>query len=778
MLLRKVYRDIVIRRVRSALTLLGVVVGVAGLVAIVTMAQGFARAQQAVFASGARADLSIRLHNAPESLVRVIARQEGVLAADLRFNHYGQGRLSDAAGLENLHFLGLRDFSAQVADRLVLESGHWPEPDEALVEPAAAQQYGLSIGDTIWYRDFANRLRPLTLSGIARLPNALSSELTALPYLFVRDSVVQAMLDVPGYDELLVRFEPGAQREEVASAIITALEQRRIPRSQPTFSDPNNFVGKRELDALFLMLYLFSGLGIVLNGFLVANTIAALVAESVREIGILKALGATRWQVLGSFLLAATLYGVAGTLVGLLAGSGLGWVLLRVLGRFISLEPPFRVEPMALALGTAVGVGLTLLGGALPAWQASGITAKEALDNRGVSRRFGRGGLDRLVQRLSQLPPLLAMSLRNLVRRKGRSGVTMLVVALAVGGLLAAQTTDRSVSGALDDIFTTYVADAYLQFGEAATSDDAGALRRVSGVSNAEAWLLRDCTAAYAATRCWAMPAATTLYRPILTAGQWLDPRDPLGVVLSSDLAAAQGLQVGDRFPLRYRDAERAVTVRGIVTDNAIFLGSNVQSKVFVPRETFAPMTGRDNAADIFALALGPNTLPEQQAILEEVDRKLAALRPSSTLALTEFEASQQLTSILTTALRGMVLLVALVGAAGLVNTLALNVLERRREIGVLRSLGTDNAQISFLFITEGLGLGALGWLVGLGLGWLMGQAFVQALSTALFDFVFRFPPSFLLTSLGFSVLLALLSSLAPALAAANIPTAEAIRYE
>lgn len=778
MLLRKVYRDLVTRRVRSLLTLLGVLVGVAGLVAIVTTAQGFARAQREVFASGERADLAIFLLNAPESLVRVVERQEGVLAADLRFNHYGQGRLREGAGVENLHFIGLRNYEMQVADRVLLESGAWPGANEALVEPAATQQFGLSLGDTIWYRDLANRLRPLTVSGTARLPNALSSELTALPLIFVRDVVVQGMLEAPGYNELLVRLEPGAPREGIADTLIAALEQRRIPRGEPRFSDPNSFVGKRELDALFLMLYLFSGLGVLLSGFLVANTIAALVAESVREIGILKAVGATRWQVLGTFLLASALYAAAGTLLGLVVGSGLGWALLRVLGRFISLEPPLRVEPLALLLGSAVGIGLTLLGGAAPAWQASGITAKEALESQGVSRRFGRGGLDRFVQQGSQLPPLLAMGLRNLVRRKGRSGVTTLVMALAVGGLLAAQSTDRSVAGALDDIFRTYVADGYLQFGEAVTAGDAGALRRAPGVVGSEAWLLRDCTAAYAATRCWAMPADTALYRPLLVAGQWLNPRDPTGVVLSSDLAAAQSLVLGDHFPLRYRDAEREVVVRGIVTDNAIFLGSNVQSKVFVPLTTFAPMTGRADAADIFALALQPNTQAEQQRVLEEVGRKLAALRPSSTLALTEFEASQQLTSILTTALRGMVLLVALVGAAGLVNTLALNVLERRREIGVLRSLGTDDAQMGLLFVTEGLGLGVLGWGIGLGLGWLMGKLFVDALSTALFDFVYRFPPSFLLTSLGFALGLSLLSSVAPALAAANLPTAEAIRYE
>lgn len=778
MLFRKVYRDLITRRVRSALTLLGVVVGVAGLVAIITTAQGFARAQRDAFESGSRADLSIFLNNAPESLIRVIERIPGVLAADLRLNQYARGRLTDGGPWQDIHYLGIRDFQSQVTDRLELVEGRWPLEGEALIEPAAASRYGLASGDTIFYRDYSNRARPLTLSGLARLPTALSADITGLPYLFVSDQVVKEILDTPGYNELVIRLEPTASRQEISGALIAALEQRQIPKGEPRFSDPANFVGKRELDTLFIVLYLFSGLGILLSGFLVANTLAALVAEAVREIGILKAVGATRWQVLGTFLLAAALYGLAGTAIGLIAGSSLGFALLRGLGRVASLSPPFRIEPLALMTGSVVGLGVTLLGGAIPAWQASGITAKAALESQGVSRNFGRSRLDRLARHLAALPPLFAMSLRNLLRRKGRTSVTLVVVALAVAALLSAQSTEYSLGRAIDDIFRTYRAQAFLQFGEPVTAREAGALRRVAGVTEAEGWLLRNCTAGLSSTRCWSMPAGSTLYNPNLVAGHWLDPRDPLGVVISYDLAVERGLMIGDRFPLRYRDSEREVAVRGIVVDNAIFLGSTIQSKVFVPIATFAPMTGNDSAADIFALSLLPQNQADQQRILDEIDRKLASLKPSSTLALREFETSKEQTRILAVALQGMVILVGLVGAMGLVNTLALNVLERRREIGVLRALGTDNSQMGLLFLTEGMALGLFGWLIGMGLGWAMGRLFVDAIATALFPIPYHFPLSFGFSSLIFALLLSLASSLAPAFAAANIPTVEAIRYE
>jgi putative ABC transport system permease protein len=218
--------------------------------------------------------------------------------------------------------------------------------------------------------------------------------------------------------------------------------------------------------------------------------------------------------------------------------------------------------------------------------------------------------------------------------------------------------------------------------------------------------------------------------------------------------------------------------VRGITVDNAIFLGSDIQSKVFVPYDTFATLIGQESAADVFAVSFGTENRAAQQSILDAIRTRLGALRPSGTLALTEFETTRQQTDILSATLRGMVILVALIGATGLLNTLALTVIERRREIGVLRALGTDNRQVMAIFITEGMGLGAAGWAVGLVAGYGLGRLFVGALAATLFDFTFRFPPEMAAASLVFALTLALVASAAPALAAANLRTIEAIRYE
>jgi len=140
--------------------------------------------------------------------------------------------------------------------------------------------------------------------------------------------------------------------------------------------------------------------------------------------------------------------------------------------------------------------------------------------------------------------------------------------------------------------------------------------------------------------------------------------------------------------------------------------------------------------------------------------------------------AAQRPARLLSLALYAMVLLVALIGAIGVLNTLTLNVLERRREIGVMRAIGAGDANLVQAFLAEGLALGLAGWALGLILGYPLGQLFVRLMGQVLFQMDFVFAPELFPISFLFAVALVALASLGPALGAARLPAAEALRYE
>ncbi len=770
---QKAWRDVGRRRLRSALTLAGVVIGVAGFVAIVTVGQGFVRLQQATAEATRQPHVELWVWDAPPGLARAISRRPGVEAAEVRFMHYAQATVGERT--VTVRMAGLWNFDDQRVGRVELLAGRWPRrPDEAAVEPGT----GLSLGSTFAFRDPQGRDRRLTVVGLARRPTALSATLTGVPAVYVPAETLQRVLGVAGGNRLFVRVLPSADRQQVADDVIQLLRLRGIAHGQPRVYSPDDFPGKRELNALILILVLFSALGVAVSGFLVANTMNAIVVESAADVGVLKAVGATRPQVLMAFLLTSLMYGGAGSLIGLPVGALLGFWLTSVLGRLLNLSPSPYVDLSALASGLAVGLTVSALGGVVPAWQAARLPVNAVLMSYGVRADFGRSAVERLMGRWLRLPPLASMAVRNVARRKVRSLMTGGAVTLAVAGLLGAVSVEASVEAVIRDVFATYAADAWVITGRPAGAPLARSLERVPGVLHAEGWLLRDCWIGRAPARCWGVPATTRLYRPVLLEGAWLDPADPLGVAISEDVARARGVRPGDRVRVRLGERAANVRVRGIVRDNSVFLGSTVTAKVFLPHALAARLAGDRLAADIYALETAPKEREEIETVLNAIRRRFAPLRPAGEPMAVELEAARRQSGILALALRGMVVLVATTGALGVANTFALNVTERRREIGVLRAIGVATREFIVLYGAEGAVVAVFGWMVGVGAGWLVGWLFVRALETVLLTIPLVFTPTFLLWGLALALGLTLSASTGPALLAARLPPARALRYQ
>ena len=317
-----------------------------------------------------------------------------------------------------------------------------------------------------------------------------------------------------------------------------------------------------------------------------------------------------------------------------------------------------------------------------------------------------------------------------------------------------------------------------MSLGQSASTQFAEMFTTIEGVRSAEAWANAVGGVGLIDARLWGLPADTQLYRYVLRDGRWFEAYEPNAVVLSTELADAGGWRVGDRLDIWCRDTMRTCEVVGIAVDNTIFLGGTLSGKVFMPRDTLLRMMGAQDRADFFALGLTSREPAITDAILARVEKRLAAYRPSVQPVYVEIESAQEASRLLTLALVAMVVIVTLVGALGILNTLALNVLDRRREIAVMRSMGATDAALIVAHLAEGLALGLLGWLLGLGLGYPLARIFVHQMSSVLFALDLVFSAQAIALSAAFTLGLAALASLGPALAAAHSPTSAALRYE
>lgn len=792
-LFRKAYRDVTKRRVRSLLTLVGILIGVAGVTAIVSTGQNLARAQQAAYANASQSDISYWVWNAPASLPRALSEIGNVRVAELRVDFFTRCRWGDGDGIaRDVYLHGIADFENQKADEVFLRTGRFPREGEVVIEQSALSVIPLRLGDTLTCRgDSGEPSRTFTLVGTIQTPNYPSASLLDYATLYAPSSEVIRLLGASGSNGLLVKVDKIAQAQDTARDISQLLDRRQIQHGAATIRDPENYLGKRELDALLAVLAIFSAVGLITSGFLVANTLAAIVTEQISEIGTLKALGGTRAQVMLVYLLSALVYGIIGTVLGLVVGAFASLRLMLFIGSLLNLTIDFQVSPLGMGLGAGVGILVTLIAGMIPAFAATRIPVKRALESYGITPTYGMGRLDRALQRLVALPPLAAMSVRNLARRKSRALVTMVVIGVAVATSLAAQAVSASVDTAIDDLFRTYRADAWVWFGEYVGDNMRAALLSVDGVKQAEVWSLQSAwvtkegvpgagneQARAERVRVWGLPADTELYIPNLAQGRWYDASASDEAVISTDLVESLGVSLGDTIGVDTGDDLRAFRVVGVTIDNSVFLGSQVAGKVFVPETVVAKMQGREGWATFFAASFAEHDVGRVEAQLDAISQKFSRYQIGSDSAVREVKGAKEQTRILTVALTAMSILVGLIGALGVINTITLNVLERRREIGVLRSVGASDGNVMQAFLTEGLAFGVGGWLIGIVLGYPLGLVLIGVMEAVLFHLNYIFTPQMVLTSLGLSLVVTGGASLIPALAAARMKVKEVLRYE
>jgi len=776
-ILRKAYRDITRRKLRSLLTAVGIAIGVASMVAVVSTMQNLRRAQADAFANTSQADLTYWVWDAPPGLRRSLEALPNVAAVEMRNTYFTKALLDGQ--WRDIWFIGIEDFGAMSVNVIKLLEGRYPGPDEVLLEVSSKEVASVVIGQEIAYRsgpEYAERT--LIISGFAWSPTYPSAVFTNLILAYVPATKVRQMLGISGSNQLLIKLVDVAQRERTMSAIAHILEHRGIQYDTPIIRDPEHFIGKRELESLGLLLLLFSGVGLVVSGFLSANTLAAIVTEQVSEIGVMKAVGATRARILQFYLLIALFYGFGGTAIGLLLGTVGGWFLLDWVGHTLNMPISLWPSTAALLLGISVGTLITVLAGLVPALQGAGISVKEALSSYGLTSTYGQSMLDRWLQRLRILPPLVAMSVRNLARRKARNIVTILFIAIAAAALLAAQSVRQSVEQAIDQIFDTYHADAWVWFEEWVGTSFATSLKAIPQVVEAEAWHFTNGWVALDRVRVWGLPEGSKLYQPQLVSGRWFKIGEFNAAVVSSELAASRGIHPGDVITVELSGGQREFRVIGIVVDNSIFLGSTVAGKVFIPVRTMERMRGILHWASFFALQFDEHSPVYVDKALADIERKFRHLRPGTEAAYRDMEGAMKQTRLLSIALYMVTLLIALAGGIGMLNTLTLNIVERRREIGVLRAIGAGNVSLVQIFMAEGLTMGLLGWVLSIMLGYPLGLLFVHVLGGVLFQIAFVFPPSFLLLSFGFCLVLSITASLVPALGAARLPAQQALRYE
>jgi putative ABC transport system permease protein len=703
-----------------------------------------------------------------------------------------------------------------------------------LISESLALNSGLAPGDTLRMPAASGTVTLLVVGTVADWPGAAGND------VFVDLAQAQDLLNLPDQiNTIEIRYAEGARPDEVSQAVLTELG----PGFRPGVADTGNqFTASLEIAGPVFTA--FGALVLVMAGFIIFNTFRTVVAERQHDIALLRAVGASRNDITSLLLAESLAQGVGGTILGLVAGYLFVHGLLAAMGRVwmqrVSYplgQAQFSLQDLLLAL--ILGVGVTLVGGLLPAINAGKTSPVEALrpsmgqvtpstDRRSLGRQLALPlgltfvallglfagnlalaslGLVLFLVALFLLSPILVgpiselfgrllgalytaegyLAQANLVRQPGRAAVTVsammigLAILLALTGLVTSVTTD--VTGFIDQSlggdFLLMPQSQVLSGGNIGAGPElAEALRQTPGIENVTT--LRATNARANGQDVQVMGLDPETYPIVaqlnLTQGHPDDVYGRLGqgrtLIANTIYASRNQVALGDQLALDTPEGKFSYEVVGIASD---YLNAQVAA-IFLSQVNLA----RDfnETADLLLMAdQAPGADPD---VIESQLADLVVQYP----ALTLFGPGEYRQQVLSQGFERlaifyiMLAFVAVPSLFALANTLGISVIERTREVGMLRAVGATRRQVRRLITAESLLLAIIGIILGVLAGIWLGYILVQGLNVFGYPVHYSFPWSGVLLAAVVGLIMGLLAALLPARAAARMSIVRALHYE
>jgi ABC-type antimicrobial peptide transport system permease subunit len=553
------------------------------------------------------------------------------------------------------------------------------------------------------------------------------------------------------------------------------------------------------IDGIFSLLRTLALVAVVLSTLLILNTVTTLITEQTAIIGAMKAIGGTRGTIIRGYLASIGIYSLLATLPALALGLYAGNQLAIALAPQIPLQlGPFAVARWVVALSLAVGLGVPLLAAVVPLWNGTRITVRDALAAFGVSAGQGQSVLARIGRRLTWVSQTTWLGLRGLFRRRWRASLALTTLGLTAACFLVVQTATTSVNDTIGAVRAPLSADMTVNFRDPSTygriADQLTALPNVAGVERSGD---TNASTKWGTLQVSGYEPDTQLYHYQLTGGRWLQPGDTNDVLLSDAALQKTGRHIGDTITLSNNygsSTQLTLAVVGTIKQSIDVLGWI--GAAVLPVNTLYELRGTP-AADaatateqviVGARVRSINAVNQLAAQVSEVvnpggassdDPGYYSGNGGTIDTFHEYITRRQGdVYVLYYLLYALALVVGVVGILGLANALVASVLERRREIGLLRAMGASGRRVAQVVWVESLALGALSWCIGVLVGLPLAYAFVQTFAWQVMPVDFYLDALAFVVMLAAVLLIATLASVVPAWRASRLRIADMLRYE
>ena len=692
----------------------------------------------------------------------------------------------------------MRDnYDQQKYELLQLRGGNWPRfKDEIAVERMGAQSLNIGIGDSVIFKiDEKERVLPIT--GFIRHPFVPPPQFMDLAFFFMSGEGMERLGVPPGkFGQFYVRVTPYSEEhaKEVATAIKNKLAKQDINVAGFSYENPDKHWGRTFLDAMTQVQQLLALVCVIIGAILVFNTISNLITQQTNQIGILKAIGGRMPSIVGMYLVSALVYGILAFVIALPLGAIVAHTVTKVFLNLFNIDyDTFHISRNAVILQALCAILAPLLAGLPPILKGAGITVRQAIASYGLGGEYRSGRLDRMVESIGArlLPSHYATALGNMFRHKGRLILTQLVLIAAGASFLMVMSLNTSLALTLDNFFARQRYDITIGFDYDQRADRVITLAEsVEGVEKAEIRVIQQAgmfvegqllKEAGLSTTMWGIPSGSDFFKPLIVAGRWLAPEDGRAVVIPRETAEKNNIHAGDMVNLDLgvwgTDQWQVVGLY-----EPVFVGGFASDSIYAPQEALFKLAKKYNQASRVLI----RTTSSDGAFTTDVTKKLKETfeRHNLKVSASQTQADLRTTnewqfSLVTSMLLALSVIIAVVGAIALMGALSIGVIERTKEIGVLRAIGARSHTILGIFVMEGILQGMVSWLIAVPLSLLVSPLAATTMGHIMFGATLDYQYNWLAVFvwLGIVVLISILASIFPARGATQISVRDSLAY-
>ncbi len=804
---RKVFHDLYDNITRTLLVVFSIAVGVFSIGVIAGAYSIIAHDMSASYAANNPFNIELRTVDFNDDMLSTVRNMREVQDAEARRVVSVRVRTPGFAKWVALDAVAFDDFEKNKINLLQPVAGKSvPGKREVVLERDALDRLNVQVGSMLEFQLPDDTVTDMRVVGVVQDVAMGAGDFLASPYAYITRSSLTYLKQPDLFNRMYVTVASGsddlAHIRDVGAEIKDKLEKNDIPVVRLRFAESHLHPMAATVNAILGILLALGILILFLSSSLIANTLNALLNQHLRHIGVIKLVGGRNRQVLLMYLVLILSFGLLALLIAVPLGAQGAYGLAVFIADNLNFNIlGYRIVPLAVLIQILVGLVVTLAAGLWPVVNGSRVTVLRAIsgDLARDEKRVKAGEtrvhwLDWMMVRATRLlaargihvPRPFIISLRNTFRRRGRLLLTLFTLTMGGAIFIAVFNVRVTLNDYVNAIGNYFLADVSVTFDRPYRLNEVNqVVLQTPGVVRAEGWqfasadLLDSKDNVLESLNIFGPPAGSDLVQPIVVDGRWLQAGDEKKIAVSENvLTDLPGLKPGDYLHIRIDGRDEDWQVVGI------FKFVNREGVLaYSTYDYLAHRNDQANRAASFRVVTDRHDRPYQDHIAELLD---ASLRGRGFKVLqaeagrASLDTAVESLNILVTFLLIMAILTAVVGAMGLTGTMGMNVLERTREIGIMRAIGADDRAVMRTVIAEGVVIGVISFVLAV----ILSVPFTYLLSTIVSLAIFETPIDVLFTFTGYAIWLGLvlalsaLASVVPARNAARMTIREVLAYE